>query len=213
MTLDVNALPAFLVAVLIIAASPGPAVALIVQRASTRGFRRAIPTVAGIEVGLFIWALAVGLGLAALIATSEIAFWVLKIAGAGFLAYLGVKALRNGWRLRGRTDEQPLEAPAGMRGHVGAFGEALMIQLANPKAAIFLFAFYPPFMNPSAPMASAVQLGVIQVAVETFLYLGFAWGVSRASGWFTHTKVKRRLEYASGTVFLALATRVSLTSR
>ena len=213
MAISIEMLPAFLLAVLVIAASPGPAFALIIQRAGTRGFRHAIPTVLGIEAGLFIWALAVGLGLAALVAASEVAFVVLKVAGAVFLAYLGIKALRAGWRLRGREDDEPFVAPPPRGGHAGAFAEALGVQLANPKAAIFLFAFYPPFMNPQAPLASAVELGIVQVGVETLLYLGLALGVSAASAWFRQTRIRRRFEYASGVVFLALAARVAVSTR
>jgi hypothetical protein len=105
---DVSVLPAFLLAVLVIAASPGPAMALILQRAGLHGFRAAVPTVLGIEAGLFLWALAAGLGVAALVAASEVAFVVLKVAGAVFLAYLGIRALRAGWALRDREGREPM---------------------------------------------------------------------------------------------------------
>ena len=207
-------LPAFLLAVLLIAATPGPAMALILQRAGTRGFRAAIPTVLGIEVGLFIWALAAGAGLAALVAASEVAFWILRVLGAGFLIYLGVRALRAGWRLRVREGVEILPAPPVMRGHGGAFLEALVVQLANPKAAIFLIAFYPQFLPRSGPvLAPTITLGLIQVSVETVLYLGLAAAVGRASAWFSTTRVRRRLDYASGAVLIGLGLRVAVSGR
>jgi threonine/homoserine/homoserine lactone efflux protein len=210
---DISALPAFLLAVVVIAASPGPAVVLILQRAGAHGFRAAIPTVLGIEAGLFLWALAAGTGMAALVAASETAFLILRVAGAIFLVYLGVKAIRSGWRLRGRDDAEPLPKVDAPKGH-RAFAEGLIVQLANPKAAVFLFAFYPQFVPAEGPvLLTTVTLGAIQVSLETILYLGLAFAVGSASAWFSRTSVRRRLDYVSGAVLIALGARVALTSR
>lgn len=211
--MDVASLPAFLLAVIVIAASPGPAIVLILQRAGAHGFRAAIPTVLGLEAGLFIWAVAAGTGMAALVAASETAFLFLRVAGAIFLVYLGVKAIRSGWRLRGRDDAQPLPRIDPPKGH-RAFAEGLIVQLANPKAAVFLFAFYPQFVPAEGPVLLAtVTLGAIQVSLETVLYLGLAAIVGSASAWFSRTSVRRRLDYVSGVVLIALGARVALTSR
>ena len=211
--MDISALPAFLLAVVVIAASPGPAMVLILQRAGAHGFRAAIPTVLGIEAGLFLWALAAGTGMAALVAASETAFLVLRVAGAIFLVSLGVKAIRSGWRLRGRDDAEPLPKVDAPKGH-RAFAEGLIVQLANPKAAVFLFAFYPQFVPAEGPvLLTTVTLGAIQVLLETILYLGLAFAVGSASAWFSRTSVRRRLDYVSGAVLIALGARVALTSR
>ncbi|MEY3733056.1 MAG: hypothetical protein RL347_415 [Actinomycetota bacterium] len=211
--MDINALPAFLLAVLVIAASPGPAVVLILQRAGAHGFRAAIPTVLGLELGLFLWALAAGTGMAALVAASETAFLVLRVVGALFLVYLGVKAIRSGWRLRGRDGTEALPAVDPPKGH-RAFAEGLIVQLANPKAAVFLFAFYPQFVPADGPvLLSTVTLGAIQVSVETVLYLGLAALVGSASAWFSRTAVRRRLDYISGAVLIALGARIAVASR
>ena len=207
-------LPAFLLAVVVISASPGPAMALIFQRAGLHGFRSAIPTVLGLEVGLFLWAMAAGAGLATLVAASEIAFWVLRIAGAVFLAYLGIRSILSGWRLRHEDGVEALPAPPAPRSGRSAFTEGLVVQLANPKAAMFLLAFYPQFLPTQGPvLGPTVVLGLIQVSVETVLYLGLAAAVGRASAWFSRTAIRRRLDYVSGAVLLALGLRVALTSR
>lgn len=211
--MDITLLPAFLLAVVLIAATPGPAMVLILQRAGAHGFRAAIPTVLGLELGLFLWALAAGTGMAALVAASETAFLVLRVAGAIFLVYLGLKAIRSGWRLRGRDGVEALPRVDAPRGH-RAFTEGLIVQLANPKAAVFLFAFYPQFVPADGPVLLAtVTLGVIQVSLETALYLGLAYAVGSASAWFSRRSVRRRLDYVSGAVLIALGARVALTSR
>lgn len=189
--------------------------ALIFQRAGLHGFRAAVPTVLGLEAGLFLWALAAGAGLAALVAASEVAFWVLRVAGAAFLAYLGIRSIRAGWRLRGAADGRATLPPLPeSRSHRGAFLEGLTVQLANPKAAMFLMAFYPQFLPTDAPvLVPTVTLAVIQVSLETVLYLGLAAAVGSASAWFSRTSVRRRLDYVSGAVLLALGLRVALASR
>ena len=78
----VGSLPAFLLVVVLISASPGPAVALILRRAAVRGTRAAVSTVLGIELGLFLWALAAGAGLAVVVAASQLAYTVLRFVGA-----------------------------------------------------------------------------------------------------------------------------------
>lgn len=211
--MTITALPAFLLVVLITSASPGPAMALIFQRAGLHGFRAAIPTVLGLELGLFIWALAVGAGLAALVTASEIAFIVLRIVGAGFLIYLGIRALMNGWRLRESKGSLAMPAAPKQRSHAGAFTEGVLVQLTNPKAAVFLFAFYPQFLPATGPvLRESMVLGLVQVSVETVLYLALAAVVGKASAWFSQTKIRRRLEYVSGTVFILLGLRVAVTS-
>ena len=97
--MDVAAsLPAFVLAVLLISASPGPAMALIFRRAALRGLRGAVPTVLGLEAGLYAWALFAGLGFAALVAASEVAYVVLRVVGAAVLLLLGARALHAAWR-------------------------------------------------------------------------------------------------------------------
>jgi threonine/homoserine/homoserine lactone efflux protein len=208
-------LPAFVVAVVLISASPGPAMALILRRAALHGFRGAVPTVLGLELGIYLWALAAGAGLASLVAASQAAYAVLRVAGAAFLVYLGARALREAWRARGRTPEADAEPIAvGSRRWPRPFAEGAVVMLANPKAAVFMIAFYPQFVPADQPLfASAAALGAVQVAVEILLYLGLAAAVGRARGWFSQPAVRRRLEAASGTVLVALGVRVAASSR
>ncbi len=207
-------LPAFAVAVLLISASPGPAMALILRRAGLHGFRAAVPTVLGLEAGIFLWALAAGAGLAALVAASEAAYVVLRVVGAGVLLVLGARALLAAWR--GDGIEAPVAEPAPQPRSVWwrAFAEGLVVMLANPKAAVFMIAFYPQFVPEGSPLlATTAVLGAVQVGLETALYLGLAAAVGRARGWFSRPAIRRRLEALSGTVLVALGVRVAATSR
>jgi threonine/homoserine/homoserine lactone efflux protein len=208
-------LPAFLLAVLLISASPGPAMALIFRRAALRGLRGAVPTVLGLEVGLYLWALFAGAGFAALVAASEVAYLVLRVVGAAVLLLLGIRALRTAWRDRGHGPTAG-EVPVGAGGRRWAtsFGEGLLVQLANPKAAVFMIAFYPQFVPADGPVfATTALLGLLQITVETVLYLGLAAGVARAGAWFRRPRIRRRLDAVSGTVLLGLGLRVAADGR
>jgi threonine/homoserine/homoserine lactone efflux protein len=216
---DVTLLPAFLLAVVLISASPGPAVALILRRSALRGLGRTVPTVLGLEVGIYIWALLAAAGFAALVATSEIAYLILRAVGAIVLIVLGVRAWLAVFRDRAaaRPEQRP-EAGSDVglsprRGWWAAFGEGLAVQLANPKAAVFMIAFYPQFVPADRPLfATTAVLALAQVAVETTLYLALAAGVARAGTWFRRPRIRRWLEGMSGTVLIVLGLRVATTS-
>ncbi|MEV0143880.1 MULTISPECIES: LysE family translocator [unclassified Nonomuraea] len=213
----VASLPTFIVAVVLISASPGPAMALIMRRAASRGLAGAVPTVLGLEAGLYVWALCAGAGLAALVAASEVAYIVLRAVGAAFLLYLGVKSWRAAWRSRkeGPAQEAYPEVPAASaRTWWKAFGEGALVMLANPKAAAFMIAFYPQFVPADQPLlATTALLALLQVAVEIAFYLGLAAVVGRASAWFRRPAIRRRLDAVSGTVLVALGLRMAVESR
>jgi threonine/homoserine/homoserine lactone efflux protein len=211
-----TSLPAFVLAVLLISASPGPAMTLIVRRAALRGLRGALPTVLGVELGLYVWALFAGAGFATLVAASEVAYLVLRVVGAAVLLCLGIAALRSAWRERraGGAGEPAEAVPVpGRRGWV-SFGEAVVVQLANPKAAVFMIAFYPAFVPADGPVfTTTAVLGLLQITIETGLYLALAAGVARAGAWFRRPRIRARVEAVSGTVLVGLGIRVATTAR
>ena len=209
-----TSLPAFLLAVLLISASPGPAMALIFRRAALRGLAGAVPTVLGLELGLYCWALFAGAGFAALVAASEIAYLALRVVGAAVLLYLGLRAFRAAWLARREPDAVPVPDPPSRRRWWGSFGEGVLVQLANPKAAVFMIAFYPQFVAADGPVFSTTALlGLLQITLETALYLTLAAGVARAGAWFRRPRIRRRLDAVSGTVLVGLGLRVAVSSR
>lgn len=217
--MDLSTIATFVVAVFLISVSPGPAVALILRRAALRGFRGAVATVLGLELGLYLWALAAAAGFAALVAASEAAYLVLRVVGAVVLVYLGIRSWRSAWRLRISTGDPatgppPFDARTGRREWWRAFGEGVVVQLANPKAAVFMLAFYPQFVPADQPLfTTTAWLALFQVTLETGLYLALAAGVARAGRWFSRAAVRRRLETVTGTVLVGLGARMAFASR
>ncbi len=188
--------------------------ALILRRAALRGFRGAVPTVLGLEAGLYVWALLAAAGFAALVAASEVAYLVLRVAGAAFLIFLGVRAWRAAWQQRRTGAEAPPAAPVSATTGWAAFGEGVVVMLANPKAAVFMIAFYPQFVPAQMPLfTTTAALAALQVVLETGFYLALAAGVARAGGWLRRPRIRARLEAVSGTVLVGLGLRVAVTAR
>ena len=212
-----GSVPAFLIAVVLIWAAPGPAMLLVVRRAAVRGPRAALATVAGLQLALYAWALLAAAGLAAVVAASQVAYDVLRLAGAVVLVTLGAQALRQAWRDRGSVEvevEVPALPPGGRRSPWGAFAEGALVQFANPKIAVFMLAFYPQFLPAGQQvLAATAALALLQVLVEIGLYLVLLAGVGRARGWLQRPAIRRRLEAVSGTVLVGLGVRVAMSSR
>lgn len=210
----VSNLPAFLAAVVVISATPGPAVALILRRTALRGAAYGAATVAGLEAGIYVWALLVASGFGA-VGASEAGFVALKVIGCCVLAWLAVRSLRSWWTERQQpTKPLPQVSTGSQRGLLWAAGEGFVVQMANPKAPIFLLALYPQFVAPGRDLfTSTAVLGVLQVAIETVIYTALMLGVARASEWFSRSAVRRRLEAATGAVLVVLGIRLALTDR
>jgi len=153
-------LTAFLAASLVLAVVPGPGVFYIVVRSLTQGRRAGLASVAGLALGNFGNAVGASIGLAAVLAVSSTAFIVVKWAGAVYLVWLGVKAMR---RPAGAADPAQAAAPADVR---RVFRDGFIVALLNPKTAVFFAAFLPQFMGAdSIPVLQGVVLGGLFVAI------------------------------------------------
>ena len=153
-------LAAFLAASFVLAVTPGPGVVYIVARTLAQGRGAGLASVGGVAAGNLCNAVGAALGLAALFAVSSLAFTVVKFAGAAYLIWLGIKALRR----------PPASAVAGE-----AFAaprkrriarDGFLVALLNPKTALFFAAFLPQFMTSASPAAlQGALLGVVFVAI------------------------------------------------
>jgi len=149
---------AFLAAVVVLAVIPGPGVVYIVAQTLSKGHACGLASVAGVALGNFGNAAAASMGLAVLLATSAMAFEVLKYAGAAYLCFLAVQALRS------KPSGAPgVSAPAS---HWQVLGQGFWVALLNPKTTLFFAAFLPQFMMPTAaPILQALALSAIFVGV------------------------------------------------
>lgn len=164
---EIETLYAFAVATLIVGYLPGPAIFYTAARTIAGGRGAGLFAALGIHVGCYLHVLAAAFGLSAIFAQAPLAYFALKICGALYLAWLGFGLLRDALR-RGGAGEDPAallerarRAPKSLR---RAFAESIVVEILNPKVAIFFIAFLPQFVDPSAawPLwAQFVVLGTI----------------------------------------------------
>jgi threonine/homoserine/homoserine lactone efflux protein len=194
-------LAAFLVASLVLAVTPGPAVVYVVARTIAHGRRAGLASVAGVALGNLGNALGAALGLAALFAVSSLAFTLVKYAGAAYLVYLGVRALR-GTNEPAHAQAAPVEAPQLST----VFRDGFVVALLNPKTALFFAAFLPQFMDPAVSVITqTVWLGsvfVLIAATTDVVYVLIAGLASRSVVGMKGARTFGR--YATGGMFIGL---------
>lgn len=220
---------AFLVASLVLAVTPGPGVFYIVTRSLAQGRRAGLASVAGVAIGNFGNAMGASLGLAALFIASSTAFMVVKYAGAAYLIWLGIQAIR---RSSGNAREAslPVAAPEDSPGTPRAlsyasadlnegpdlrrtFRDGLVVALLNPKTAVFFAAFLPQFMR--ADYSHAVQsvlLGAIFVAIAATTDCIYALAAGAIGPTIARIKLLRSAgRWASGGAFIGLGLYTALS--
>ena len=195
---------AFLAASLILAITPGPGVFYIVGRSLLQGRGHGLASVAGVALGNLGNAAAAALGLAALFSFSALAFEVVKLGGAAYLVFLGVRALRA------VAPAHPETAAPERLGRV--FREGLVVALLNPKTAVFFLAFLPQFMSPGAPSSQALLLGGLFVAIAALTDSVYALAAGTLAPVLRRARLARRGgRWLMGLTFIGLGLFTALT--
>jgi threonine/homoserine/homoserine lactone efflux protein len=206
---DSASLLVFVVAALALLLVPGPAVLYVVARSIHQGRRAGLASVLGIHVGTLVHIAAATAGLSALIVSSAVAFTAVKIAGAVYLVGLGL------WTLVSRRPEAEV-ALGGEKNLRRAFAQGIVVNVLNPKTALFFLAFLPQFVdeNASHPAVQIAILGllfaVLGLVTDSLwaLAAGTAGGLLRRSRRFVRTQ-----RYVTGTVYIGLGVATALSGR
>ena len=159
---------AYVLAMLVISSSPGSGCMNTLSTSLSYGFCEAIPAIAGLQVGLLIQLTTVGIGLGAIFATSPTAFLVLQWAGVLYLVWIGVsKLIWPNTQLASESVSVPKSA---------LFNRAILINVTNPKAFVFLAVFFPQFIDQSADLLPQyIILAVTSLVIDTAVMLNYAW--------------------------------------
>ncbi|HKI63499.1 MAG TPA: LysE family translocator [Burkholderiales bacterium] len=199
----------FAVTSLVLIATPGQDMILVMSRSIAQGPRAGAATAAGVSVGLVGHTLLATLGLGAILAASETLFTVLKFVGAGYLIYLALGLLRT-------RDAQLIVSRSKARSIRRLFADGTLSNLTNPKIAVFYFAFLPQFVSPGAgsPAATIFALGCAFAAL-TFAVKGpVGLTAGLLSGWLrSRPRILLWMYRSSGVVLLMLAARLALARR
>jgi len=199
---DATTFAVFALACLAFLAIPGPSVFYIVTRSLVQGRRAGVTSMLGVQVGGLVHVVAAAFGVSALIASSAAAFTVVKYAGAAYLVFLGVRKLLA----RDIPEEVEIE-PRTPRSTAELFGHGVVVNVLNPKTALFFLAFLPQFVDPDAgPVApQMLVLGTLLVGLGVLSDGTYALVAAGAGNKLrSAARSRRRLEKISGGVFVGL---------
>jgi homoserine/homoserine lactone efflux protein len=190
---------------LVVALTPGPAVLCVMSQVARYGLRSAHRGVLGIQLGNFAFFVCIALGLVTLLMTTTNAFTALKVAGAGYLVYLGIGVVKASFRSSEHIVPRA-PRPAGERGLVL---QAFMVQVTNPKALLFVSALLPQFVDASQHMMLQLTLLMIcTIVVDTVVLVCYAFLVERGMQSFRSSGFSRWIERAFGFALVALGLRL-----
>ncbi|MBU8872660.1 LysE family translocator [Reyranella sp. MMS21-HV4-11] len=206
--MDLANLALFSAAALAIAVSPGPGIFYVAARTLAGGRGEGLASSFGTGLGGLVHVAAGAVGVSALVMASAEAFTILKLAGALYLVWIGIKAIREA--------RQPFEAKVTTTGAARAFREGILVEALNPKTAAFFLAFLPQFVDPSAGPVwlQFLLLGLISVVLNTAVDVVVAILASRARSIAVgRPTLLRRLRTGAGGAIAALGVALLFARR
>lgn len=216
MPIDAHLFQLYLVAAVILVLIPGPDTLLVLGRSLFEGRQAGWITAAGIVTGNVVHAILAAAGVSALIAASPALFDALRLAGAAYLAWLGIRSLQAAWAIGRSGAAGPTLTPPRPAGTRRVFAHALTTNLLNAKVILFYLAFVPQFVAPALGSVAlqTFLLGLVLTAMGWLYHLSLATLAARAAA---HLAGSRRFRAAidgvAGLLFLGFALRLFLTER
>jgi len=205
--LPIENLVAFVIASIVIIVIPGPSVLFVIGRSIALGRRAGILSVVGNALGTIPAVLAVAFGVGAIIASSVVAFTVIKIAGAAYLVYLGVQAIRHRHRHTRSAPSSPTRART-------LLAQGFIVGMTNPKTIAFFVAVLPQFVDPASGTVWA-QLLLLGLTFQLLALLcdgAWAMAAGTARDWFARSPRRiSTLSGAGGVMMIGLGGTLALT--
>lgn len=195
---------AFLGVSAVVIVTPGPDTALTIRNALTGGRRGGVLTALGVATGQAVWTLAAAAGVSAVLRASEPLFVALKLAGAVYLAFLGLRTLVAAFHGGAESHRQAARA-------AGCYRQGLISNLANPKMAIFFTSLLPQFGGTS--FVALFGLGLVFCTMTLVWLSAYGVVVAKAGDVLRRSRVRRALDAVTGTVLVAFGLRLAAESR
>jgi threonine/homoserine/homoserine lactone efflux protein len=199
---SLSVLPVFAASTLVLLLVPGPSVLYITARGAAQGRRAGLVSVLGVHTGTLVHVGAAVVGLSALLVASSAAFTVVKVAGAAYLVYLGVRTMVG----RSGAGAERVTGPRGLR---RLYLDGVLVNLLNPKTALFFLALLPQFVDPSAgPIwAQTLVLGLLVVALGAITDSAYALVSAHVGDWLRRRGeggTRRRGRFLEGGLLVGL---------
>ena len=198
---------AFLGVSLLVICTPGQDTALTIRNTLLGDRRTGAATALGVSAGQAVWTVATSAGLAVVLMASAPLFLGIRLAGAAYLVYLGVRSLVRAV-IRRDSIESDVVSSAPRLSSRAAFLQGLLSNLSNPKMVAFFIGLLPPFVGPHPSFLMLLALGLNFCLLTLAWLVGYAFAVERAGRWLRRSVVRRALDGLLGTVLVALGLRV-----
>ena len=195
--------------VTLIALMPGPDTAVVTKNALIHGRGAALGSAIGVNVGLSVWTVATALGVASLLRASGSVFTALKLIGALYLTWIGIRAIMDSRRAARGTE--PVAAPARAIDGRGGFNQGVLSNLANPKVAIFFTSLLPQFVSGhGSALLQMLLLGAAFIAINVAWMCSYALVAVRMSDVLSRARVKAAIDRFSGVVLIGVGIRLAI---
>lgn len=201
----------FIISASLLSLSPGPDLIFILSKTLAHGRKTGLTAAAGVCSGAFVHVLAAALGLSAILATSATAFMLVKYVGAAYLIYLGIKALCAKESVLAFKDKTNKKTNA-----ASVFRQGMLIDILNPKVAIFFMAFLPQFISPGSSyvIEQTIFLGFLVVLIGFAIEAVYVLAAAPLGNYLkTHPKFALWLDRAFGGLLVGLGARLATASR
>ena len=198
--IDAERLAAFMLVTGVTSLVPGPSMLFVLSQSIWRGARSGAAALAGLQLGYVVWWVLAALGLGTLAAAFPLAFRLLAVGGALYLAWLGVQALRHA----GEAAEDGPE-PARELSH-RAFRDGILVAIGNPKSLIYIVALLPPFVDARSPIVpQLVVLALVAMVIDVALGVLYIAVGSRIAAAMGRPRTRLWLDRGVGLAFIAIA--------
>ncbi|MGE3692815.1 MAG: LysE family translocator [Novosphingobium sp.] len=182
---------------------PGPNMMFVMTQAVWRGSASGLAAMAGLELGNLAWFIMAAFGLGVMLKTVPLAFALLSLVGALYLAWMGFEALRGA--IRGHSGE----ARAVSRPAAHAFRDGIAVALGNPKSLVYVSAILPPFVDMRRPAApQVVSLAIVALSIDVVVSLAYIYAGTRLNVAISRPEVRRWLDLGVGLAYLGIAAAV-----
>lgn len=192
----------FILSVILLSITPGADTVFILTKSIAGGYRQGLASVAGIVCGLFVHTSLAAFGLSVILMTSAVLFNIVKIAGAAYLIYLGIMALKSKSNIK-------LEDKGDVVPFFTTFRQGFFTNILNPKVALFFLALLPQFVKSNAESAVPfLILGLTFIFIGSLWSLFLVWASARMSQALRQSKFSFYLNKAAGIIFIALGLNI-----
>jgi threonine/homoserine/homoserine lactone efflux protein len=204
-----RSLAEFLIIAVVVTITPGPGTATILRVAARDGRGSAMSAIVGNSAGVLVWGILSAVGISSLILASQLAYDVLRLAGAAVLIVIGLRSLLHRRPSDDSQDTSPEDRPRRSAG----WRSGLVTSMSNPKLAVFFVALFPQFLTPGSPVLPyAIGMAAVIVVLDLAWFSTLAFAVDRARN-LLKPRIQRGMERCTGAVMIALGLRLATESR